>query len=126
MVVLQTWFSARKTRAGLVVTAADRGYAGAFPTAEAPMSKVLLVLVVLIGGAAAFVATRPDAYHVERSATIDAPAATVFAQINDLSVWKEWSPWEKRDPAMKRTLSANTSGVGATYAWEGNKDVGKG
>ena len=90
------------------------------------MSKVLLVLVVLIGGAAAFVATRPDAYHVERSATIDAPAATVFAQINDLSVWKEWSPWEKRDPAMKRTLSANTSGVGATYAWEGNKDVGKG
>src|SRR5204863_4538642 len=65
-------------------------------------------------------------YHVERSATIDAPAATVFAQINDLSVWKEWSPWEKRDPAMKRTLSANTSGVGATYAWEGNKDVGKG
>jgi hypothetical protein len=90
------------------------------------MSKVLLVLVVLIGGAAAFVATRPDAYHVERSATIDAPAATVFAQVNDLSVWKEWSPWEKRDPAMKRTLSANTSGVGATYAWQGNKDVGKG
>ena len=90
------------------------------------MSKVLLVLVLLLGGAAAYVATRPDTYHVERSATVDAPAATVYAQINDFSVWKEWSPWEKKDPAMKRTLSATPSGVGATYAWEGNKEVGKG
>jgi hypothetical protein len=90
------------------------------------MSKVLLVLVLVLGGAAAFVATRPDTYHVERSTTVDAPAPTVFAQINDFSVWKEWSPWEKKDPAMKRTLSATPSGVGATYAWEGNKEVGKG
>jgi len=90
------------------------------------MSKVLLVLVVLLGGAAAYVATRPDTYHVERSTTVDAPATTVFAQIDDFSVWKEWSPWEKKDPAMKRTLGTTTSGVGATYAWEGNKEVGKG
>ena len=90
------------------------------------MSKVLLVLVLLVGGAAAYVATRPDAYHVERSATVDAPTATVFAQIDDFSVWKEWSPWEKKDPAMKRTVSTPPSGVGATYAWEGNKEVGKG
>ena len=90
------------------------------------MSKVLLVLVVLVGAAAAYVATRPDAYHVERSASIEAPAATVFAQIDDLSVWKEWSPWEKKDPTMKRTLSATTSGVGASYSWQGNKEVGKG
>jgi hypothetical protein len=90
------------------------------------MSKVLVVLVLLLGAGAAYVATRPDAYHVERSTTVDAPAATVFAQIDDLSVWKEWSPWEKKDPAMKRTFSATTSGVGATYSWEGNKEVGKG
>ena len=90
------------------------------------MSKVLLVLVLILGGAAAYVATRPDTYHVERSATVDAPPATVFAQIDDFSVWKEWSPWEKKDPAMKRTLGATSSGVGATYAWEGNKNVGTG
>jgi len=90
------------------------------------MSKVLLVLVVLLGAAAAYVATRPDKYHVERSTTVDAPAATVFAQIDDLAVWREWSPWEKKDPAMKRTFSTPTAGVGASYAWEGNKEVGKG
>ena len=68
----------------------------------------------------------PDAYHVERSATVDAPAATVFAQIDDFSVWKEWSPWEKKDPGDEADVSTTPSGVGATYAWEGNKEVGKG
>jgi hypothetical protein len=90
------------------------------------MSKVLLVLVLLLGGAAGFVATRPDTYHVERSTTVAAPAATVFGVVDDLAVWKEWSPWDKRDPAMKKTMSATTTGVGASYAWEGNKEVGKG
>jgi hypothetical protein len=127
MLVLQTTrFSTLKSRHPNLVAGVDFGYAAPFPTAEAHMSKVLLVLVLLLGAAAAYVATRPDAYHVERSTTVDAPAATVFAQIDDLSVWKEWSPWEKKDPAMKRTLSATTSGVGATYSWEGNKEVGKG
>src|SRR5215510_7176335 len=101
LVVQTTRFWSSKSGAPIVVAAGDFGYAPAFPTAEGPMSKVLLVLVLLLGGAAAFVATRPDAYHVERSTTVDAPAATVFAQVDDLSVWKEWSPWEKRDPAMK-------------------------
>jgi len=90
------------------------------------MSKVLLVLVLLLGGAAAYVATRPDTYHVERSATVAAPAATVFGVVDDLATWKDWSPWDKRDPAMKKTLTATTTGVGASYSWEGNKEVGKG
>jgi hypothetical protein len=90
------------------------------------MSKVLLVLVLVLGGASAYVATRPDAYHVERSTTVAAPVATVFGVVDDLATWKDWSPWDKRDPAMKKTLTATTTGVGASYAWEGNKEVGKG
>ena len=45
---------------------------------------------------------------------------------NDFKRWEAWSPWEKKDPAMKRTYGATTSGKGAAYAWEGNKDVGQG
>ncbi len=90
------------------------------------MSKVLLVLVLVLGAAGAYVATRPDAYHVERSVTVAAPAATVFGVVDDLATWKDWSPWDKRDPAMKKTLTATTTGVGASYSWEGNKEVGKG
>ncbi len=90
------------------------------------LKKVLLVLVVGVLGLVAVVATRPDSYHVERSIDVGAGAAALFAEIDDLRSWGAWSPWEKRDPAMKKTFSATTVGVGASYAWEGNKEVGKG
>ena len=50
----------------------------------------------------------------------------MFALINDFKSWTSWSPWEKKDPAMKRTYGAASSGKGAAYQWEGNGDVGKG
>jgi hypothetical protein len=90
------------------------------------VKKIVLVLAVAVAGLAAVVANRPDRYHVERSVDVGAPAATIFAEIDDLRAWAAWSPWEKRDPAMKKTFSASTTGVGAHYAWEGNKEVGKG
>jgi hypothetical protein len=90
------------------------------------LSKVVLVLAIALGGLVAVVATRPDRYHVERAVDVGAPAAAVFAEIDDLRAWSAWSPWERRDPAMKKTFSPVTSGVGASYAWEGNKEVGKG
>ena len=48
------------------------------------------------------------------------------AGIRDLKLWQEWSPWEKLDPDMKRTLSGAPSGTGAVYAWEGSSKVGAG
>jgi uncharacterized protein YndB with AHSA1/START domain len=57
---------------------------------------------------------------------IKAPPAKVFALIDDFRQWAGWSPWEKLDPAMKRTHSGAASGKGAVYAWEGNGDVGAG
>jgi hypothetical protein len=90
------------------------------------LKKVLVVLVVGIGGLLAFAMTRPDTYRVERSQRIDAPAEVVFAQVDNFKSWSAWSPWEKRDPAMKRTFEGPASGVGAGYSWEGNKEVGQG
>jgi|SRR6266850_5812169 len=85
-----------------------------------------IVVVVLIVGVLGFAATRPDSFRVQRTATIKAPPEKVFALINDLKGWKTWSPYENKDPAMKRTLSGAPTGKGAIYEWEGNKDVGKG
>jgi uncharacterized protein YndB with AHSA1/START domain len=90
------------------------------------LKKVLVILGAAIAVLLIVIATRPSTYRVERSARIEAPAEAVFAVVSDFSTFAEWSPWEKRDPAMRRTLSTPPSGVGATYAWEGNKDVGKG
>jgi len=94
------------------------------------MKKVLLsifglaaVAVLSILGLAA---TKPGAFHIERKAAIAAPPATVFAVVNDLHRWSEWSPWEKMDPNMKKTYAGPESGVDASYGWAGNDKVGEG
>jgi uncharacterized protein YndB with AHSA1/START domain len=85
-----------------------------------------VVLVVAAAGVLAYAATKPDTFRVERSATIKAPPERIFALINDLRGWNAWSPYEKKDPDMKRTFSGPASGPGAVYAWDGDKNVGQG
>ncbi|MGH8751775.1 MAG: SRPBCC family protein [Burkholderiales bacterium] len=91
------------------------------------MFKVIaIVIVVVLAAVLILAATKPDTFRVQRAASIKAPPEKIFALINDLHSWDAWSPWEKKDPAMKRTFGATTAGKGATYAWDGNKDVGQG
>lgn len=66
------------------------------------------------------------AFTQTRETLIDAPAATVHALVDDLRRWQAWSPWEGVDPNLQRTYSDPAVGVGARYAWEGNKKAGKG
>ncbi len=87
---------------------------------------IAIVVVVLIAGVLAFAATRPDAFRVERSVTIKAPPEKIYPYIDDFNRWSVWSPWEKLDPAMKRTFSGAPAGKGAVYAWQGNGKVGEG
>jgi uncharacterized protein YndB with AHSA1/START domain len=84
---------------------------------------VLLLATALVLG---WAATQPDTFRIERSITINAPAERVFRLINDFRGWTAWSPWEKRDPAMKKTYGGAPSGPGAVYEWAGNSEVGSG
>jgi hypothetical protein len=100
-------------------------------TPEAPkkgsiLPKILVALVVIVGVFLAIVAIQPSEFTVSRSATIAAPASAVFPFVNDLHQWDKWSPWEKVDPAMKRTYEGPSSGLNASYGWAGNKEVGEG
>ncbi|WP_076591226.1 SRPBCC family protein [Herminiimonas arsenitoxidans] len=91
------------------------------------MFKILaIVVVVILAAILIFAATKPDTFRVERTTTIKAAPEKVFALINDLHSWTTWSPYEKKDPDMKRTHSGAASGKGAIYEWDGNKNVGKG
>lgn len=83
---------------------------------------VLAIVVVVLGLAA----MKPDTFSVKRTISIKAPPEKVAALITDFHQWSNWSPWEHLDPAMKRTFTGATSGKGAIYEWEGNKEVGKG
>ena len=91
------------------------------------MIKIIgLVVVLVVAAVLIFAATRPDAFRVERVASIKAPPEKIFTLINDLHGWAAWSPYEKKDPAMKRTFSGAANGKGAVYEWDGNKNVGRG
>ena len=85
-----------------------------------------IAVAVLVGGFLVYAVTRPDSFRVQRSATIKAPPEKIFPHINDFQRWSAWSPYEKKDPAMKRTLSGAPSGKGAVYEWDGNKEIGQG
>ncbi|MEW2017900.1 SRPBCC family protein [Rhodococcus sp. NPDC076796] len=71
-------------------------------------------------------AGEPAPVLVERSAVVRADAATVHALIDDFHQWVKWSPYEGVDPDLKRTYTGPDAGVGASYAWSGNRKAGAG
>src|SRR5690349_13585011 len=87
---------------------------------------IAVVLAIAIAAVLILAATKPDTLRVQRAIRIKAPADRIFPLINDFHQWRSWSPYEERDPALKRTYSGANSGQGAVYAWDGNKNVGSG
>jgi hypothetical protein len=88
--------------------------------------KALIILAVVVVVFLVFVAQRPSAFRVTRSASIAAPPQAVFGQVNDLHKWEAWSPWAKLDPAAKNGYAGPPEGAGATFTWSGNNKIGEG
>jgi uncharacterized protein YndB with AHSA1/START domain len=93
------------------------------------LKKLALVVVcavaISLASVLGYAATKPDTFHISRTASIKAPPEKIFPLINDLRRNVSWSPFEK-DPAVKRSFGEIVSGQGAVYAWDGNRDVGAG
>jgi len=87
---------------------------------------IVIALAVIILLFIVVVASRPSEFRVERSATINAVAPSVFEQVNDLHKWEAWSPWAKLDPNAKSTYAGPAAGTGASFSWDGNNKVGAG
>lgn len=83
-------------------------------------------IVLAIAAFCVVVALQPEDFKITRTATINAAPDRVFEQVNDFHKWEAWSPWAKIDPAMKTTYIGPASGVGSSYSWTGNDDVGEG
>jgi hypothetical protein len=94
------------------------------------MFEIIAIIAVVLAVAIAIVlilaATKPARFSVQRATTVKAPPDAIFPLINDFHRWGTWSPYENKDPAMKRSYSGAESGKGAVYAWDGNKNVGSG
>lgn len=87
---------------------------------------ILGVLVVAIGGLCAFAATKPDEMAISRSIAVNATPDQLYPLIANFRNWRGWSPWDNIDPNLERNYAGAEQGVGATYAWKGNKQVGTG
>jgi len=90
------------------------------------LKKIAIGFLVVVAGFVAFVASRPSHYHVERTLAIGAPASVVFDQVATMKTWRAWSPWDKIDPNVQMTYEGPERGVGASYSWKGNDEVGAG
>jgi hypothetical protein len=84
------------------------------------------VVAVALFGLLAYAATQPDEFRITRTASIKAPAERIHPLVEDLRRHREWSPWEKKDPGMKRTYTGSPAGKGAVYEWDGNSEIGAG
>ena len=87
------------------------------------------IVVGFVSAVAAFltwVALQPAAYSVARQTMIQAPPEVIFPHVNSLRAWNAWSPWAKKDPAARVSYQGPDSGVGAQFAWSGNREVGAG
>jgi hypothetical protein len=94
------------------------------------MLEIIIIVAVVLAIAVAIVlvlaATKPDSFSVQRAIAVKAAPEKIFPLINDFHRWQSWSPYENKDPAMKRSFSGAADGKGAVYGWEGNKNVGSG
>jgi hypothetical protein len=87
---------------------------------------IAVVLAIAIAVVLILAASKPATFSVARAIDVKAPPEKIFALINDFHQWVSWSPYENKDPAMKRSYSGAESGKGAVYGWEGNGNVGAG
>ena len=65
-------------------------------------------------------------FAVSRRTTVIADPARVHGLINSFHEWTAWSPWEDLDPKLERDYTGPDRGVGARYAWSGNRKAGQG
>jgi effector-binding domain-containing protein len=82
----------------------------------------LLSLVILLLVISLFL---PSKVKVERSLVMKAPPEAIFAQINTLKNWEQWSAWHKMDPTMALEYEGPAEGLGAKYKWK-SEDMGTG
>jgi uncharacterized protein YndB with AHSA1/START domain len=84
------------------------------------------VMITAIVAVLILASMQPNQFRVERSIDIAAPAQKVFPLLEDLKQQRLWSPWDQKDPNMKRTYSGAEKGAGAIYEWDGNREIGAG
>ena len=91
------------------------------------LRRILLFLLCIILFAAATGLILPRKVCVERSLIIQARPYRIFAWINALDKWKQWSPLLQSDTSMQLIYSGPKAGAGSSLKWiSHDKNIGSG
>lgn len=91
------------------------------------LKKILLGFLALVAVLVIVGFFLPANVHVERSTTIAAPPAAVYAHVADFEKFNAWSPWAELDPKTEYTHTGTPGAVGAKMAWKSDDpNVGSG
>ncbi|MDJ0644943.1 MAG: SRPBCC family protein [Flavobacteriaceae bacterium] len=91
------------------------------------MNTLLYILVGLVLLIVVLALIAPKSYAVSRSITVNKPIGEVYNYLKLMKNQDHWSPWQERDPDMKKTFTGNDGEVGFISAWESeHKQVGSG
>ncbi|MEJ7588717.1 MAG: SRPBCC family protein [Ferruginibacter sp.] len=90
------------------------------------IKKIAIIIVILIAIPLIIALFVKKEYTVEREVTINKPKEQVFNYMKHLKNQDNYSKWVRTDPGMKKDFRGTDGTVGFVYAWDGNKDAGKG
>lgn len=91
------------------------------------MNTLLYILIGIVLLIVVLALIAPKSYEVSRNITINKPVADVYDYLKYLKNHGHWSPWQERDPDMKKTFTGTDGEVGFVSAWESDhKQVGSG
>ncbi len=90
------------------------------------VKKIAIVVMVIIAIPLIIAMFVNKEYAVEREVIINRPKADVFNYVKYLKNQDNYSKWVRLDPGMKKDFKGTDGSVGFVYAWDGNKDAGKG
>jgi hypothetical protein len=75
----------------------------------------LVVLALALLGGGTLLSGR---FHIERSAQMTAAPSRAYGLVADPHHWKDWTVWNRRDPAMAISFFGAASGAGSGWAWK--------
>ncbi len=85
------------------------------------LTLLFLILLVLFLVIAIFL---PSRMHIKKTIEINAPVSYVYEQVNNFSLWINWSPFQEKDPNMRTSFEGPVKGEGAYMKWESSEGNG--
>ena len=90
------------------------------------IKRILIVIVAIIALVLIIALFAKKDYKVEKQVTINKPVSEVFNYVKYIKNQDNYSVWNQMDPGMKKTYTGTDGTVGFIYAWDSNKQAGKG